>query len=275
MMASSTSPSTRWFWLEPLAAHAGRGAQVALDRLRAQVDRVELVERVGRASGTRHRAGHRAQARRELRSDGPRLQVAVRRALPASEAAEAGGADHRPVVGAQAGPRHHERDAQLRGARRDPLPQHAVGGHAAAHDDGPGADRLGGAQRPGREHVHDRVLERPGELGDHVRRAARSRRARRSSGAGPERVGDRAPRGGLEAAEAEVAAVAQPGPREAAVVPGGAGGGGHDGRAARIRQAQQPADLVERLARRVVDRLAQQPVVQVVAPSRPGTCGRR
>ena len=42
-------------------------------------------------------------------------------------------------------------------------------------------------------------------------------------------------------------------------------GRGHDRRTARVRQAEQPADLVERLARRVVDRLPEQPVAQVVA----------
>ena len=44
----------------------------------------------------------------------------------------------------------------------------------------------------------------------------------------------------------------------------GSGRGGHDGRTARVRQPEQPADLVERLARRVVHGLAEQPVVQVV-----------
>ena len=38
-----------------------------------------------------------------------------------------------------------------------------------------------------------------------------------------------------------------------------------DRRAAGIRQAEQPADLVERLARGVVDRLAEEPVREVVA----------
>ncbi len=42
-------------------------------------------------------------------------------------------------------------------------------------------------------------------------------------------------------------------------------GCGHDGRATGIWQPEQPADLVERLPRRVIDRLAEQPVGQVVA----------
>jgi len=48
-------------------------------------------------------------------------------------------------------------------------------------------------------------------------------------------------------------------------VPGRPGRGFHDRRPARVRQAEQPADLVERLAGRVVHGLAEQPVLQVIA----------
>ena len=163
-----------------------------------------------------------------------------------------------------------------RGARGDPLAQHRVGRDAAAEDDRARADPLRGAQRLGREHVDDRLLERVGQLGDG------RRRQRRAVGPGTDLIGgdaqlvrDGAPRRRLEAAEAEVERLAQPGAREAALVRAGGRGGLLDGRATRVRQAEQPPDLVERLAGRVVDGLAEQPVVQVVRSSRPGTCGRR
>jgi len=57
-------------------------------------------------------------------------------------------------------------------------------------------------------------------------------------------VAIRSPRGGLEAAEAESNESAQPGPRKkTTVLPGRGGSRLHDRRPARIRQAQQPADL--------------------------------
>ena len=80
-----------------------------------------------------------------------------------------------------------------------------------------------------------------------------------------ERRGDLPPSGGLQAAEREVERLSEPGAREAPVMERRSGGRGHDRGTARVRQAEQPPDLVERLARRVVDRLPEQPVAQVVA----------
>ena len=55
----------------------------------------------------------------------------------------------------------------------DRVPQRRVGGHAPAHHDPPGTDLLGRPDRLRRQHVHDRVLEAPGQLGhDRVRQRA-------------------------------------------------------------------------------------------------------
>ena len=131
------------------------------------------------------------------------------------------------------------------------------------------------AQRLGRQHVDDRLLEGRTRARPPPSRAGSWPSTSRPSTVEPELRGDLAPRGGLQAAEREVERVAQPGAREAPVMARRSSGRGHDRRAARIRQAEQPADLVERLPCRVVDRLAEQSVAQVVASSRRGTCARR
>ena len=121
--------------------------------------------------------------------------------------------------------------------------------------------------RLGHEHVDDR---RPGS----PRRAppaaaSRERHVRRRPAqalvraARPSTI---ASRRCLEPAEAEVVGVAEPGPREDRVARSSrAAAACDDRRAARIAEPEQPADLVEGLAGRVVDGLAEQPVRQVVA----------
>ena len=123
--------------------------------------------------------------------------------------------------------------------------QRAVGRHPAAERDR--RDAMVARRRHGLrgERVDDGLLEGGGDPVD---------RDRLVPGAVPLHLAqDR----GLEPREAEVvrargACAREPGRRRC--VPRG----GADGGAARIRQAEQPPDLVERLARRVVDRLAQE-----------------
>ena len=95
----------------------------------------------------------------------------------------------------------------------------------------------------------------------------RCRRARRPGRPSSARACADDPAGGrLEAREAQVVRVAgsqaRGNTRSFAVA---ALGRPRDRRPARVAEAEQPADLVERLARRVVDGLAEQPVVEVVA----------
>ena len=63
----------------------------------------------------------------------------------------------------------------------------------------------------------------------------------------------------------KVVRVAQPGPREDAVPGDRPVGGQADRRSTRVAETQQAPDLVERLARGVVHRRAQEPVLEVVA----------
>ena len=66
-----------------------------------------------------------------------------------------------------------------------PVAQHAVGRHTAAHDHGPGAAAGRRPEGLRREHVDHRILERPGELGDDVRWAAREPSGSAVSASGP------------------------------------------------------------------------------------------
>ena len=190
-------------------------------------------------------------------------------------AEEPGGADHRRVVGAQPGPRHDRPDAALRGPVLDALAQDAVRGHSTTDHDRPGAALLCRAQRLGRQHVDDRVLEAVSQLGH--RRFGQCCAVEPSIAAAstPSSSRDLPPRRRLQAAEREVERVGHPGARERPVVHRRGLGRAHDRRATGIRQPEQAADLVERLARGVVDGLAEQSVSQVVRASRQGTCGRR
>ena len=139
----------------------------------------------------------------------------------------------------------------------------AVRGHAAAEHDRAGADRRGRPDRLGRQDVDDGVLEAPGELG-HDRLGERRLGRVGQAGIGP-RLGDDPPGRGLEPREAEVVRVAEPRPREDAVAAGRRLGRATDRRAAGVAEAEQPPDLVERLAGGVVEGRAEQPVGQVVA----------
>ena len=175
----------------------------------------------GRAAG-RSRAvavAHRAPAG----SDGPRVEVEAR-ALAGGEAPGARrprSSRRCPCTGRAAG----------RPSRsRAPPPRRRAGRAARAFAATPPPstmparpDLLGRPDRLGREDVDDRVLEAPGELGDRPRRGAARPRARPRAGRPRRaRVRDDPPGGGLEAGEAEVVRVAQPGPREDAVVRDGA-----------------------------------------------------
>ena len=146
-------------------------------------------------------------------------------------------------------------DPACRRPAGDRVPQRRVGGHAAAHHDAPGADLLGRPDRLGRQHVHHRVLEAPGQLGDDGvgQRAALALVGREAGlGAG---LRDDPPRRRLEPREADrsyespIQARGKTRSRATARV-----GGQADGRAARVAETQQAPDLVERLARGVVHR---------------------
>ncbi len=184
--------------------------------------------------------------------------------LSGREPASAGGADHRPVVGAQPGSRDDHRQAGGGRVGLDPLTQDGVRRDAAADHDGPRPGLACRTERLRRQDVDDGRLEAVGQLGDGRLRerglGVVGGQARLGPGGGDDPSG-----GGLEPAEAEVVRLAQPGAREDHV----AGDGGLrrtlDGGTARIPETEQPADLVERLAGRIVDGLAEQPEVAVVA----------
>ena len=152
-------------------------------------------------------------------------------------------------------------------------PQDAVGGDPAAHHDRAGAAGHGGPDRLGHEDVDDRVLEAPGELGDDLV-GERLVGVGREAGIGPGLGDDPAGRG-LEAGEAQVVAIAQPGPREDPVVPRSRprprgrspARPGSPGRA-----AARPCRTPRRRRRRGSSRGADRPGGRA---SRRGTCGRR
>ena len=101
-IASSTSPSTRWFWLKRFMAPQAVAAQVPLHLRRAQVDAVELrrAGRAPRAPGEAARAPSGGQPQRGAR-------VEVRTGPHAGqEPPPPGRPDHRGVVRAQPGARH-------------------------------------------------------------------------------------------------------------------------------------------------------------------------
>src|SRR5439155_16391129 len=108
----------------------------------------------------------------------------------------------------------------------------------------------------------DRVLEAPGELGDDRVRQPLLRLAQ--AGVGARRV-DGPSRRRLQAREGKVVGVAEPGAGERGAVPACRLRRTLDRRAAGVVEAEQPAHLVERLAGRVIDGLAEQPVGEVVA----------
>ena len=192
-------------------------------------------------------------------------------ALAGLESAGAGGADHRRVVRTQTGSGNHEWDAQRRRTGGRPLPQHAVRRHAPAQHDGAGSGSgpRGSSSPPARRRPspgmptparRSSVGSEPPGLGRHPGRP----------GASPSLPPGRR----LEAAEAEVERVAQPGAgqrgRGASRPPPRAGR-----RSTRIPEPQEPTDLVECLACRVIDRLADQPIGQVVPHLVRETCGHR
>ena len=166
---------------------------------------------------------------------------------------------HRPGRGTT------QRHTEATGAGRDALAQDRVGGHAAAEDDGPRPRARG-------QRAASWSRARPRPTPGRPRPAQRRRSPRGRSHP------DRGPRPGRPSASATArrAAVlrplkeksiglAQPGAREASVVLRRRVCGAHDGRPARVRQPQQPADLVEGLARGIVHGLAQQAVAQMRA----------
>ena len=117
--------------LEDAPARAGR--RLGEDRLEhVAVDEVVLRERVAGAQARRARSVVAGPSRRvdgaatvtgsaasPAGSDGLRVEVEAG-PLAGREPARAGRADHRRVVGAQAGPRHDERDAERRRLGGDP-----------------------------------------------------------------------------------------------------------------------------------------------------------
>ena len=161
-----------------------------------------------------------------------------RRARRPRTGAEAGGADHGRVVGAQSRTRHDQRDAERPQHRpRSASRSTRVGRHAAAHDDGPGtvpSRPPGGSWWRARRRPNPgtpRRARRPHPGGRLEPSGSAARPGRRASAAV-----DGAPRGGLEAAEAEVERY-RPARRAGNGGRGGSpcGRGRHDGRAARDR----------------------------------------
>ena len=144
-----------------------------------------------------------------------------------------------------------------------PVTQRGVRRDTAAEHDRTGPDFARGADRLGGEDVDHGVLEAPRELGDE-RIRQQCVRLVREPGLGTGGVDD-PPRRGLETGEAEIIRVTEPGPREDPIAGGGGLRRALDRRSARVTEAEQPPDLVERLARSIVDGLAEQPVGQVVA----------
>ena len=230
------------------------GAQAGGPQRGAHVGRVDpRVRALGRGT---HRAASGSDGRAS-RSRPARSPAANRRAPAAPIIAPL--SVHRPGRGTI------ERHAQGLGLVRQSSPQDAVRGDAAAQDDGAGTDRARRPGRLGREDVDDRVLEAPGELGDGRRRRA-ARRGRRRPGPPP----------GAPRPTTLRAAVLRPEKLQSYVSPIHARGKRTSWRTAPsaaawiagppgIAQTQQPPDLVERLARGVVDGRPEQPVREVVA----------
>ena len=151
--------------------------------------------------------------------------------------------------------------------RRPPRPRAGSEGpvrrDTATQNDRPGAGRPRRPDRLRDQDIDHCVLETPGQLGDDwlgqwlVGHVPKTRvRAR---------LGDDPSGGRLETREAEVERVAHPGSREHPVVRRRRLGRTADRGTARIAEAEQPADLVECLARGVVDGRAKQSIGQVVA----------
>ena len=175
-------------------------------------------------------------------------QVQQRRRTSSRDELGAQRGDHGSVVGAEARARDPDADALRRRALLGHRPEPAVGGHTTTDEDvldpaaGGRVDRLAG------EHVADGLLERRGHVGDVDGHAVAL------LGLDPAR--DR----GLEPGEREVEPVAlevAPARQPAREVDGdavAAACGPVDVRTAREGQAEQPGDLVERLAGGVVDR---------------------
>ena len=175
------------------------------------------------------------------RRRGPARQRAARQQL------RAGGRDHRGVVGAVFGRRDVEREAVLGGRHRQRRAQAAVRGDAAAHDQRGQPLALARAPRLAHQHVDDGGLKARAEIVQLL--------VARQLAAGEQRR-----HRGLEPREAEVEIVA-PGQRARQRHRPRVAGRRQlvDRDAARIAEAEQLADLVERLARGVVARRAQQP----------------
>ena len=154
--------------------------------------------------------------------------------------------DHGAVVGAQGRSRRAEPDALLGRPFGEQRAQPAVGGHPATDQQVLRAGRGTGVHGLGAEHVADRFLEAGGDVRHRDGQAVSFPRL------------DPAGHGGLDSGEREV----EPMPDEV-LARGQPAGEPHvgripgrrpvDRRSARIRQPEQPGDLVVRLPGRVVD----------------------
>ena len=186
------------------------------------------------------------------------------RALARRQPARARGADHRPVVRAQPGPRDDEVHAEGGGPGGQPRAQGGIRRHAAAHDDRTGAGRLRGPQGLGRQDVHDALLEgRCQHRHPHAGEPA-ARLDRRLTGVRELRL-DQPAKGRLEPREAEVVRGAHPGARQALRWADRVCRRCRDRRPTGVAESQEAPRLVERLAGGIVHGLAQEPVLEVIA----------
>ena len=166
--------------------------------------------------------------------------------------------DHRRVVGAERRAREHRAQPGRLGLVEHPGPQRGVGRDPAADDDRVDAGR---ARPPAAASSRARRRPRPGTT---------RRRRRPRLGVLADALHDR----GLEPGEREVVAVVEHRARERDRVRVALAREPVDDGSAGIAEPEEARDLVERLARRVVDGLAEHPVVRRDPPSRSASCGR-
>src|SRR5690625_2960654 len=205
-------------------------------------------------AGWRQRTWRATAALRDDGRDGHRrvgADVWARRRQPAAYDLRTDRGDHRTVVGAQTRPRYAHLDAGRGGALLGELAQPTVRSDPAADHEMPRPVRDAGVDRLRGQDVTDRLLERRTDIGD------------RQLPAGVLACFDPARDGALEPGEGEVEAVtlavfrsreaSRKGDRTRVTVRGRR----VDVRTARVRQTDEPCDLVVRLTRRVVHRLAE------------------
>ena len=237
---SSRAPaSVRKFWLSAL-----RGRRRSVASSRRSCPGVGGTRRSG-ASGPVMPSSHDSERLGIASSAGPARSPAANR-KPAAAPIMAPLSVHQAGGGTSSG-------SPIASSRsRSTAAQRAVGGDAAAERHCGHAvlvRRCHGLRRQGVDH---RLLERRREAID------------RDRGPAFAIAGDLAQHGGLQAGEAEVVRPRRPRPRESGWRASAPSSGRADRRAAGIRQAEQPPDLVERLAGRIVDGLPQQSIASVI-----------